>query len=327
MTSGGPAPYSPTLSPAGERDGIDVDEAALIAVDWGTTSARAALVDRDATTLRVREAPLGIQAVRDGRFGDALAALLGDWQSLPLPRLAAGMIGSRQGWVEAPYLDCPAAVDDLALRLARTPGGELAIVPGVTTRGADGLPDVMRGEETQLLGAAGADETMLAVLPGTHSKWAHVVARRIAGFTTFMTGELYAVLLAHSILGRLAQPADPATAQAAFARGVAQGLHDDGSLAHAAFGARSLALAAELAGPDVPEWLSGLLVGHEVRHARAWARARSLPFERVRVIGADALVSRYRTALAHAGVASEAGPADAAVRGLVHIARRAGWKL
>jgi 2-dehydro-3-deoxygalactonokinase len=302
-------------------------EAALIAVDWGTTAARAALADDQGRVLATRHAPLGIQAVRDGAFAAAFDALLGDWRALALPRIAAGMIGSRQGWVEAPYVDCPASVVDLAGRLARTPGGELWVVPGVLVQGADGLPDVMRGEETQLAGAVDDDEDVVAVLPGTHSKWAHVAAGRLLDFTTYMTGELYAVLLAHSILGRLAQaPSDPAVHGPAFGRGVAQGLAG-GSLAHRAFGARSLALTGTLPGPDVGDWLSGLLIGDEIRHAREWAARRGHSLRRVRVIGSDALVARYRDALARADLVAEPGPPDAAVRGLARIARLAGWTL
>lgn len=302
-------------------------DAALIAVDWGTTSARAFLVGHDGRTLASREAALGVQAVRDGGFASALDALLGDWRTLPLRRLAAGMIGSRQGWIEATYVECPASVDALARGLARTPGGELTIVPGVRVLGGDGLPDVIRGEETQLFGAIDEGEDVLAVLPGTHSKWAHVAGDEIADFATYMTGEFYAVLLAHSILGRMAQaPVAPEASGPAFLRGVAQGLAG-GALSHIAFGARTQALVGELAAADVADWLSGALIGHEIRHARAWARARGHNADRVRVIGFDALVARYAAALAVAKIDAEPGPRDAAVRGLLRIARAAGWTL
>ena len=300
-------------------------EAALIAVDWGTTTARASLVSAAGEVLATREGPLGIQSVRDGGFGAALASLLGDWRALDVPRIASGMIGSRQGWVEAPYVECPASADDLARHLARTPDGDLVIVPGVRTRGRDGLPDVMRGEETQIIGATGDGDPVVAVLPGTHSKWASVAGQTLLDFTTFMTGELYSVLLGHSILGRLAaSPRRAGAPGAAFARGVAQGL-ESGGLAHLVFGARTLALAGEIDGADVPDWLSGLLIGHEIRHAREWVPGNGLG--RVRVIGTDALVARYRAALAQAGIHAEPGPPDAAVRGLLHIACRAGWTL
>lgn len=300
-------------------------EPALIAIDWGTTSARAYAVDASGRVGGTRSAPLGVQQLAGGDFPRALSELLGDWQALDVPRFAAGMIGSRQGWVEAPYVPCPAAVDALARNLVWTPARELAIVPGLISRDGGGVPDVMRGEETQLAGAVTeADDALLAVLPGTHSKWAQVEGGRVIAFQTHMTGELYAVLLANSILGRLAKPATAARAPgAAFAQGVARGLAG-GGLGHAVFGARTLALTGELDAHDVPDWLSGVLIGHEIGAARQWASDRGMDATRVRVIGSDALVTRYTAALAQAGIAADAGPSDAAVRGLIRIAERAG---
>jgi len=269
-----------------------------------------------------RSSPLGITRVEGGRYADALRSLLGDWHTDPAPRVACGMIGSRQGWREAPYVACPASLDTLAAGLARVDAGALAIVPGLVTRDRRGLPDVMRGEETQLLGAVGADEAVLAVLPGTHSKWAHVAGGTVVDFATWMTGELYAVLLDHSILGRMAERGT-APAADAFARGVARGL-EDGSLAHDVFAARTLPLSGELAGADVADWLSGLLIGREIRDALAWARANGAGADRVRIIGSDALAARYATALRQAGIDAERGASDAAARGLWRIAGQAG---
>lgn len=300
-------------------------DTALLALDWGTTSARAYRVAADGTVLEARTAPLGIQAVRNGAFAAALDTLLGSWSVLTAPRLACGMIGSRQGWVEAPYVACPASSRELAARIAAVPGATLRIVPGVTTRDRDGQPDVMRGEETQLVGAIDPDEVLaLAVLPGTHSKWARVERGRIVDFTTFMTGELFAVLLEHSILARLARPG-PATSgpTVAFDRGLARGIAP-GSLAHDLFGARTYALAGELAAEDVGEWLSGLLIGREIHDARRWAESGLRATTPVRVIGNDALSARYAHALARAGIAATAAPSDAAARGLWSIARAAG---
>ena len=299
---------------------------ALIAIDWGTTSARAYRIDAAGEVLTARSAPLGIQAIRDGRFADALDALLGEWRADPAPRIACGMIGSRQGWIEAPYVDCPADLAGLGRTLARTPGGELAVVPGARCRDAAGVPDVLRGEETQLAGALlPEDERLLAVLPGTHCKWARVERGRLLEFATFMTGELFAVLLEHSILGRMSdRPAAPTAGEGpAFARGVSRGLAGDG-VTHAIFGARTLALAGELAPADVGDWLSGVLIGHEIHAARAWAATRDHTTGPIRVIGGDAIVRRYVGALGQAGVAAERGAADAAARGMFRIAQRAG---
>jgi 2-dehydro-3-deoxygalactonokinase len=301
-----------------------VSPTALVAIDWGTSAARAYCVDAGGRVQAARSVPLGIKHVRDGRFEPALAKLLGDWSANPAPRIACGMIGSRQGWVEAPYVDCPASLTALADRIVHAPQDALTIVPGVATRDAAGTADVMRGEETQLLGAIGPDEPgVLAVLPGTHSKWARVEHGRVVDFTTFMTGDLSGVLIVPSMLGRLAGHEPGRFSRDAFSRGVARGLAA-GELAHDIFGARTLALTGALASDDVADWLSGLLIGREVRAARAWALHAGIDPSVVRVIGADALIERYALAMTDAGILVERGTADAAALGLWRIAVRAG---
>ena len=299
--------------------------AALLAIDWGTTSARAYRVDASGGVLATREAPLGVQRVRDGAFAGALGELLGEWQDDPAPRIACGMIGSRQGWVEAPYVACPAQLADLAAGIVHVPDARLAVVPGVRTRDAYDVPDVMRGEETQLAGVVRArDERVLCALPGTHAKWACVDAGRLVDFVTFMTGEFWDVLLTHSILGRLVTPGPEGGPDGpAFARGVARGL-GPGNLAHDAFGARTLALTGELAGHEIPDWLSGVMIGREVRNARTWAQRHGYDGSRVRLVGADALVARYAAALAQADVAVDRADPHAAAFGLWRIAVVAG---
>ena len=301
----------------------DARRCALIAIDWGTTSARAYRLDESGAVLDAKSAPLGIQAVTDRQFAEALDTLLEGWHD-SAPRIACGMIGSRQGWIEAPYIACPVDLSGLGGNLARTPGNELAIVPGARCVDASGIPDVMRGEETQVVGALAADgDRMLAVLPGTHSKWAIVEDGHLTAFATFMTGELFAVLLSHSILGRMADTASPADATGdAFSRGVASGLAGAG-FSHVIFGARSLALTGGLLPKDVGDWLSGALIGQEIQAARAWAGERCKPVDEVTVIGGESLAARYLSALAQAGLPARPGPADAAARGLFRIAQRA----
>ena len=297
---------------------------ALIAIDWGTTLARAWRFDADGVIRERRSAPLGLRRMHGSRFEAALLELLGPWRSDRAPRIACGMVGSRQGWIEAPYVECPASLVALADRLVRAPLHALAIVPGVATRDRAGVPDVMRGEETQLLGAIATDASpLLAVLPGTHSKWARVEHGRIVDFTTFMTGELYALLMDHSMLGRLSGHEPRRFVGAAFSRGVARGL-DEGELAHDLFGARTLALTGALASEDVGDWLSGLLVGREIRAERAWASRAGVDASTVHVIGASALVERYTLALAGAAIFAQPAVADAAAHGMWRIARRAG---
>jgi len=302
-----------------------VSGTSLIAIDWGTTSARAYRLDARGGVVDERTAPLGISQVPSGRYEEALSALLGEWSSERAPRLACGMIGSRQGWIEAPYVACPASIDALVDGIAAVRTSKLSIVPGLNTRDRHGTPDVMRGEETQLVGAVDVDESMvLAVLPGTHSKWARMERGRIVDFSTYMTGELFGVLLAHSILGRMSERSLNARTEADFLRGVDRGLKNDG-VTHAIFGARTLVLAGEMAATDVDDWLSGVLIGTEISAALAWTRDVGIDVTRVRIIGNDTLAARYATALAHAGVTTEHGDRHAAARGLWRIATRAGF--
>jgi 2-keto-3-deoxy-galactonokinase len=175
-----------------------------------------------------REVARGMLTIRPGGFADVFEEHFGDWMEGRATRcLMAGMVGSQQGWVEAPYCPCPAGLDDIAGRLLRlTPAAgttrRIAIVPGISCE-RGGVPDVMRGEEIKILGALDllgtADATL--VLPGTHSKWATVEGGRIRSFSTVMSGEFYALLRQHSILARTLPPDDGALDGEAFDRGVA----------------------------------------------------------------------------------------------------------
>jgi len=291
----------------------------LVALDWGTSSLRAWLLGDGGAALAEKSAPLGILKVPDGDFAAAYRDVCGDWLVDGLPSIASGMIGSRQGWVEAPYVACPAGFDALAQALVRTDAG-LAIVPGVSCVGAGGVPDVMRGEETQVFGALEGSDGVY-VLPGTHSKWVTVSDGRIASFATYMTGELFAVLREHSILGRT-MAADAPHAPEAFRRGWEAGLAGDGALLHRLFGVRTLALFDALSPSEASSYLSGLLLGDEVRAA---LRHRAAPA--VTLIGDATLCERYRDVLAGAGVASRMAQAGAARSGLWRIAIAAGLLL
>jgi 2-dehydro-3-deoxygalactonokinase len=295
--------------------------AALIGIDWGTSTARAYRFDVGGNVVGERSAPLGVQKVEAGRFRAALETLLGGEIPAGSPLLACGMIGSRQGWVEVPYLDCPADLTAIAAALAKVSDPALAIVPGLMCRDADGVPDVMRGEETQILGALQeASSRQAVVLPGTHSKWVLAAESGIETFATFMTGELYAVLREHSILGRLAAAgSDPG----AFERGVRSSLVSRVGLSHELFSARTLALTDALASAGVADYLSGLLIGAEVAAGRRWLESRAADSLRMTLVGEAMLCSRYRRAFAFAGVDADIGPSDAAARGLWRIAQRA----
>jgi 2-dehydro-3-deoxygalactonokinase len=299
----------------------------LIGLDWGTSSLRAYLLGENGACLAQASGAFGILNVAAADFDGVYLRLCATWQREygPLPVLASGMIGSRQGWLEAPYVPCPATPAQIAaslVRLQASDGARIHIVPGLSCRNDLGMPDVMRGEETQLLGVIETGGDALWVLPGTHSKWARSSGGRIDGFATYMTGELYALLRSHSILGRL-MPGDtgagPQADPAAFARGVDCGL-GAADLARKLFSVRSLGLFGEIAPESLADYLSGLLLGAEIRDALAQSPAVA----EIGLIGEPGLCERYRSALNIAGVRAREHSADAAPRGLWRVAVLAG---
>jgi 2-dehydro-3-deoxygalactonokinase len=284
----------------------------LIAVDWGTSSLRVARIGTNGRVQEERSLPRGILTVPPGGFPAMFQDACGDWMRVPgALALVCGMAGSRQGWVEAPYCECPAGFADIASHLVWVEPGRIAMVPGLSCE-SDGVPDVMRGEETQVFGALallGLDSA-LVVHPGTHSKWVRVAGGRVEGFSTFMTGEFYGLLRQHSILGRTMPVDDGELDAAAFERGVRYALHI-GNLLHAAFSARTLALFDRLPATALPSYLSGLVIGEELR-AQELA-AGSGP---VVVVGSDTLTQRYELGLRILGVATHNAGSQAAWRGL-----------
>ena len=282
------------------------DRAALIAIDWGTTSFRAYRLDAHGAVVDSRSAPKGILSVAPGGFPAVLEAQIGDWLG-DAPVVMSGMVGSRQGWMEAPYVPCPAGLDEIASALLEVRKG-VWIVPGVSCRDESGVPDVMRGEETQVLGA---ERSGLFCLPGTHSKWVEVRNGRIERFSTYMTGELYALLRQHSLLGRMMEEGKPADA-GAFSEGVARSA-EPGGLLHHLFGVRTRALMGELHAAAAPSYLSGLLIGHELRSSRA---------REILIIGEPALAECYRDAAAALGIESELLEPTCGTRALFRLGRR-----
>lgn len=290
----------------------------FIGIDWGNTSFRAYLADGAGHIAATRHAADGIMTVSDGDFDAVLERHIGDWD-VTLPVIISGMITSRQGWIECPYVPCPASLADVAGALCHhrsRRGRPIAFVPGLSTRSADGIPDVMRGEETQVFGSlAGGSDCFVA--PGTHSRWITVADGRIVHFTTYMTGEVYAALKAHTILGRMMTADD--MDDAAFARGVQSALLDPAGFLHRIFAARTLGLFGEIDGQHLASYLSGLLIGTEVAHA---IRTSPRPLDCV-VLGGEAIGHRYVEALQIAGVPVRLGDPHAVVAGLARLAGEA----
>ncbi|NKC12530.1 MAG: hypothetical protein GKR94_10100 [Gammaproteobacteria bacterium] len=307
---------------------------ALIALDWGTSRLRAYRVDSRGAIEARRTLDCGISCLPAGGFATALADACADWLAAAphAPLIASGMVGSRQGWLEAPYVQCPATLDDLAAGLteveltevACAAGRVLYIVAGVSMDGGR-MPDVMRGEETQVIGAASAMESVCmesacVVLPGTHSKWVDYAHGSISSFATHMTGEVFALLRGHSILSVLME-GDGYDAQA-FGDGVMAGQEAGcgGGLLHRLFGVRTLTLFGRLAPHAGASYLSGLLIGAEI----AAAVEHGYGAGAIVLLGSEDLIERYRVAFALLRMQAVAGPDDAAPAGLTRIAQRAG---
>ena len=293
----------------------------MIGIDWGTTSFRAFRMTPDGTIRDRRVGLRGILNVPDSRFADTLREEIGPWLATGENHvLLSGMIGSRQGWKEAPYLPCPAGAPEIAAGLAdiEFDWAQVKLVPGLSATDESGVAEVMRGEETQVLGVL---EAMggggLACLPGTHSKWARVEDGRIIGFTTHMTGETFGALRGHTILGRMMR--DGPSNGAPFEAGVRRS-GDPGGLLHHIFGARAQVLAGQLAETDAPAYLSGILIGHEVRAALAGMREVV-----VHVIGTPELTDLYARAISAFGGFPERHDGEAAARGLALIGGHAAW--
>ena len=277
----------------------------LIAIDWGTSSLRGARFDRHGQRLDERHLPRGILSVVAGEFPAVLQECFGDWmQETQALCLLSGMVGSRQGWQEAPYCPCPAGFAELGQHLLWLQPGRLAIVPGLSVQHHEGLPagfavaqhDVMRGEEIQIFGALALSglQDATVVLPGTHSKWARVVRGAITGFRSFMTGEVYALMRQHSILSRTL-PADAPWHEGAFAQAVLLAQHTP-SVLSSLFATRTLALFDTLPADQHPSFLSGLLIGEELRAMQSHSSGALL------LVGSATLTLRYQCALQALGL-------------------------
>ena len=323
-----------------QTQAVSLDQAALVALDWGTTSLRAYLFDAAGNVLDTRESTAGImnlpRPAADGGFDAAFESACGAWleRAPNVPVIAAGMVGSAQGWLEAPYVDAPASADALVdgiVRVQTARGVTLHIVPGVLERGE--LPNVMRGEETQIFGALGDSPAAatdgqheLIGLPGTHAKWVVVRGSRIERFHTFMTGEVFAALREHTILGRTMVMADRMDTEA-FLRGVNNArLKGQAGVLATIFSTRTLGLTGQLAGQQQPDYLSGLLIGHELAGLDAVLvqHQSKLNGHALRLIGNEALCGRYQLALTQFGCTEAELARQATERGLWRIATQAG---
>jgi len=291
-----------------------------IAVDWGTSNLRAWGIDAAGDIAFSRASDQGMGKLTPEAYPDVLKTLLADAIDIaaPIDALICGMAGARQGWREAPYLEAPAPLAHLAARAVapEVPGSAIRarILPGVCLK-AEGQEDVMRGEETQLLGLTALlpDFAGLVVMPGTHSKWATLADGRLERFSTAMTGELFDVLRTHSVLrhslqGDLTGP----DSDLGFAAGVGQGLDQPERLTATLFKVRAGALLSGRSAPWCAGFLSGLLIGAEIGGQRDWLTGAEVP-----LVGSPRLCGLYAQAFALLGATTRTIDAtDATLAGL-----------
>jgi len=291
----------------------------MIAVNWGTSNFRAYKLDAQGHIEAEKSSDRGAISVPTGGFQDALMAEILEWTDMRDNRvLMCGMVGARRGWKEAPYLQIPASFEEVVRGVIKleVEGMDARIVPGLIGKDSDGVPDVMRGEETEILGCTReVGNNVHFCLPGTHTKWVRMDDGRIGSFSTSMTGDLFKATRESTILRSCTQhePND----ESAFLRGVERA-GQDGELGHQLFGVRTLVLTGMMSDTSASSYLSGLLIGSEVR---SLARED----DDVHLIGDVTLCTLYQKALSEFGVNSAIEPEGAALRGLFRIARSLSW--
>jgi len=294
----------------------------MIVIDWGSTSLRAYRLGTDGEIIEQRRAALGILACTD-RFEAALKQQIAGWDDALV--ILTGMIGSRQGWIEVPYVNCPATLTEIAAGMmpVSAPGlhdRNVWIVPGLLCRTAvPQAADVMRGEETQLCGLLEHLDAArhIVCLPGTHSKWAIVDQGRIESFFTAMTGEVFDLLRRRSLLARLMTEGGDSMEKPAFIQGIARA-GQPGGLLHHLFSVRTAGLMETLQPTQLASYLSGLLIGHELLDSQWAGQARATG---VHLVGGPALIESYLLAMHQLGIAAEIHDETLAARGAHALAR------
>lgn len=300
-------------------------EPVYVAVDWGTSSFRLWLVDRAGRVLTERRSDEGMMAAAKAGFPAVLQAHLAAVEApAHLPVLVCGMAGAKTGWVEAGYVDTPAPLSAVLRQAARVPGEarDIRILPGIAQRDAM-APDVMRGEETQLLGALGLEAAgeALVCMPGTHSKWVRVKNGTVAHFSTFMTGELFGVVSRETILSLAVAGADDSEDVDSFKAAVKAAYDAPAFTANLLFGARSRQLLFGSTAAAARETLSGTLIGAEL----AAGLSGIVPKAGITLIASGRLASLYRLAFDALSVTTQPIDADEAVRRGLSMAAAAIW--
>ncbi len=290
---------------------------AWLAIDWGTSNLRVWAMGDDGRALAHRHSEMGMSSLKQEDFADTISGVAGDWLAPgeTMRAIACGMVGSRQGWVEAPYSEIPCPALNYVLERVTAPGLEVFVVPGLRQVSP---PDVMRGEETQIGGFLAANPGFdgILVLPGTHSKWARIKTGMVSGFSTFMSGEMFDLLSRHSVLRH--SIADKGWDANAFKLALADGFSRPERLTQNIFAIRAAALIAGLDPVAARSQLSGYLVGLELQGAKNIWQGKD-----VVIIAEPVLAEIYQVALALVGVVARVERAqDMTIAGLCAVAAR-----
>ena len=264
-----------------------------IAVDWGTSNVRAWAMSAQGAVLDRTQSPKGMASLTRDAFEPALIEMIGPWLQGPATVIACGMVGARQGWIEAPYATTPCAPLPAGLITAptTTPGLTVRIIPGIRQNSP---ADVMRGEETQIAGFVAQNPGWDGVLclPGTHTKWVQISASEVVSFQTFMTGELFATIGTQTVLRH--SVATEGWDDAAFAQALADSMARPERMAARMFSLRAESLLHALPGASARARLSGLLIGAELAGARPYWLG-----QQIAIIGAGTVARLYQSALAN----------------------------
>ncbi len=263
-----------------------------IAVDWGTSNLRAWAMSASGTILAEAASDKGMSSLTRDQFEPALMEIAGEWVSGPTTIISCGMVGSRQGWVEAPYATtpCPALPEGMVRAQTTNPDLQVHVIPGIKQTNP---ADVMRGEETQIAGFLARNKNWDGVicLPGTHTKWVQVSADEVVSFQTFMTGELFDIIPSQTVLRH--SVATTGWDDKAFQTALADAMARPEKLAARLFSLRAESLLNDLDPASARARLSGLLIGAELAAAKPYWLG-----QQIAVIGAGSLAKTYVDALA-----------------------------
>ena len=304
----------------------------LIALDWGSTRFRGWLLDPNGIEIDKIDEEFGILNINHSQYIDVFEKQLGSWikEHGSIPIIAAGMIGSRQGWMETPYLNCPTGPEQLAQNLTYLKINSklindpisMAIVPGIQYF-ENGIPDVMRGEETQIAGLLWSQHQVgLCIFPGTHSKWIFTNKGIIESFTTFMTGEIFSLMEKHSIVNRLM--VGKSFNREDFLSGCNQSLSSSYGFLKQIFSARTMGLFDKVKPKGIYSYLSGIVIGNEIKDGLDNYYKNSSYKEKTIILnGENSLCNLYKIAFEIAGVKVKLEKKNLVAKGLFQIAQKA----